>query len=280
MTLGEKIKAARKRLKRTQSELCGEVITRNMLSAIERNKANPSLDTLKHLADTLNLPISYLVTEDDDLFFYEKQKLIFKIKEAYGEHKYSLCISLISKLSKADDELTYILAESHFALGKKAVMNGSLITALKHLEQAERCCAETLYSTHALEHSLLLYTALAKNIQSPLLELDVNRFESGADAEGDYEFYSYVKNNSAFIYKTPIFAKHMKAKNLMKNRKYQDAIKILCEIVDEKNPGSYNAYVMFGVYTDIEQCYKNLANFESAYKFASKRLSMLEGFKS
>ena len=73
MTLGQKIKARRKRLGLTQSELCKNKFTRNMLSAIERDKATPSLDSLKYIAEELSLPISYLVSDDDDMFFYEKR---------------------------------------------------------------------------------------------------------------------------------------------------------------------------------------------------------------
>ena len=55
MTLGEKIKAARKRKGMTQSDLAGKQITRNMLSAIESGRANPSLDTIIYLANIVNI---------------------------------------------------------------------------------------------------------------------------------------------------------------------------------------------------------------------------------
>ena len=46
-----------------------------------------------------------------------------------------------------------------------------------------------------------------------------------------------------------------------------------------KNSG-YNAFVVFGIYSDLEICYKELYNFEKAYLYSTKRMSMLEGFKS
>ena len=90
MTLGEKIKSARKRLNITQSELCTNVITRNMLSSIERGKASPSLSTLNYISSVLKLPISYLISDEDDLFFYEKKDSIDKIKSAFAESKYQM----------------------------------------------------------------------------------------------------------------------------------------------------------------------------------------------
>ena len=74
MLLGEKIKLARLAKKITQSQLAGDKVTRNMISRIETGTANPSLDTIKYLAQRLSLPVSYLLSEDDDLLFYEKKE--------------------------------------------------------------------------------------------------------------------------------------------------------------------------------------------------------------
>ena len=49
MTLGEKIKAQRKALGLTLKQLAGEDFSYSMLSQIENNKANPSMDLLQQL---------------------------------------------------------------------------------------------------------------------------------------------------------------------------------------------------------------------------------------
>ena len=59
MTLGEKIKNARKSKKITQAELAKDKITRNMVSCIESNRVNPSLETIRYIANELSLPVSY-----------------------------------------------------------------------------------------------------------------------------------------------------------------------------------------------------------------------------
>lgn len=64
MTLGEKIKQARNEAGLSQRELCGDVITRNMLSQIENGSARPSMDTLRYLASRLQKSISYFLEED------------------------------------------------------------------------------------------------------------------------------------------------------------------------------------------------------------------------
>jgi len=62
--LGKRLKEARLTKKMTQSDVVGTFITRNMLSQIESGAANPSLRTLEYLANTLELPIHYLIAEN------------------------------------------------------------------------------------------------------------------------------------------------------------------------------------------------------------------------
>ena len=63
MTLGEKIRQARQALGISQRQLCGEEITRNMLSLIENGAASPSMKTLTVLAERLGKPVSYFLDE-------------------------------------------------------------------------------------------------------------------------------------------------------------------------------------------------------------------------
>ena len=280
MTLSEKIKLRRKSRGLTQHELCGDKITRNMLSAIESGKATPSLETLRYLADGLCVPVAYLLSDDDDLFFFEKKEVIKDIIKDFNDKKYNSCILRISRLSGLDDELCYILCVSSFELGRRAVLKGSLYTAKDLLAKAKEYSQRTVYNTSVIDNLLLMYTSLADNIQSPLLEFDIKKFEANLDPDFEYEFYKYITGDFAYDYKNPVFRKHRIAKEQMKGRKYKEAIKTLEEIVAEKNPDTYNSYLMFGVYTDLENSAKQLLNFELAYKYASKRLSMLEGFKA
>ena len=64
MELGEKIRQARLEAGLSQRQLCGDVITRNMLSQIENGSARPSMDTLRYLAQQLGKPLSYFLEEE------------------------------------------------------------------------------------------------------------------------------------------------------------------------------------------------------------------------
>lgn len=63
MTLSEKLKQARLEAGLSQKQLCGDRITRNMLSQIENGSARPSMDTLKYFADRLGKSVSYFLEE-------------------------------------------------------------------------------------------------------------------------------------------------------------------------------------------------------------------------
>lgn len=280
MTLGEKIRKARKERKITQELLADGKITRNMLSAIESGKANPSLQTLSYIAERLDLPISYLVSEGDDLFFYEKGEAIDKILELYKNANFLECVQHINRLSGVDDQLAYLLATSYFELGRQAVMSGSLKSASEYLKLSKKYCLATVCNTKREENLILLYSALAENIQSPLLEFDQKQFENGIPDVYDYELVKYISQDTEYQYSNELFSKHMSAKNLMRLRKYREATVLLKEIEERKNLATYNAYMIFGVYSDLENCYKQLADFEQAYKYAAKRLSLIEGFKT
>ena len=63
MSLGEKLRQARLEAGLSQRALCGEEITRNMLSRIENGAAQPSMRTLQYLADRLGKPMSFFLEE-------------------------------------------------------------------------------------------------------------------------------------------------------------------------------------------------------------------------
>lgn len=64
MTMGQRILAARQAAGLSQRELAGGEITRNMLSSLEHDAANPSVATLRYLAQRLGKPVSYFLGED------------------------------------------------------------------------------------------------------------------------------------------------------------------------------------------------------------------------
>ena len=278
--LGKKIKDVRKAKGLTQAELAGNKITRNMLSGIENGTTNPSLDTLEYIADGLGVPVSYLISEDDDIFFFQKKEKIDKIYRAYEAKNFTACINMINSMVSKDSELNYILACAYLELGKKNVANGALITALENLSLAHQCCTDTKLDTLHIEAQIPMYVSIAKNVQSPLLEFDYQKYKSSLKEGMDFEFFNYLTQNFSYPFETPIYRLHMEAKALIKERNYTEAVKRLLFATELSKNEDYNAFVVFSIYTDLEYSYKQLYNYESAYLYSTKRMTLLEGFKS
>lgn len=66
-SLGERIRARRKELGLTQSQLGGTELTKGFISLIEKNRAKPSIETLILLARRLQRPIGYFLEESTPL---------------------------------------------------------------------------------------------------------------------------------------------------------------------------------------------------------------------
>jgi len=65
MSIGEKIKLHRKNAKLTQVQLAEKAnMSRSYLADLERNRYNPSLDTLTAIANALNINVSNLIDEE------------------------------------------------------------------------------------------------------------------------------------------------------------------------------------------------------------------------
>ncbi len=251
-----------------------------MLSAIERGVAKPSLDTVEYLAARLSVPLAYFFTDGDDLFLFEKEKSIKRIREALAAKSYKHCAELCERLSSIDDEIAYICAVCHFELGKKEMQNGSFASAQKHFSAFERMVELTRYDLRHYINAKRMYSCIIGNIQAPLLEFDADAFYSLNDDATDFEFYRYFIHDYEYPFKNRTLAKHSKAKRDINDRAYREAISTLLEIENDKTSKNYNVYIMFGVYSDLEQCYKQLFDFENAYRYASKKLSLIEGFKA
>ena len=280
MSIGTKIREIRLAKSMTQAELCQDKITRNMLSLIERESATPSLSTLEYIAERLDTPLFYFLTDEMSLFEAKKAKAIEGIRAAYSEKRYLDCINRINSIGEFDDELSMIIAFCYFAVGKASLLSGALLTASSQLELCEAHCARTVYNVSLITTAMPIYKALTRNIQSPLLELDVKTFDSNIELAGEYELFKYISMDLDFEYKNELFKLHAHAKKLIKNRRYLDALSVLKDLENRKSTIGYNAYAYFSIYSDIEACYKQIGDFENAYRYSSKRMSMLEGFKS
>lgn len=90
---------ARQEAGMSQRQLCGDTITRNMLSLIEHGTARPSVGTLKILAARLGKPLSYFLDDEatDTSAAAEALNLLIQAEEALRQEKYVLARELLEK---------------------------------------------------------------------------------------------------------------------------------------------------------------------------------------
>lgn len=102
--LGERIRELRKKKKMTLEALAGESLTKGMLSLIENNKANPSMESLAYIAGRLGVEITDLLEE---VSTQELRKTLEKAEQLYNSEtdsdKNKQIISLIEPFA---DNLT------------------------------------------------------------------------------------------------------------------------------------------------------------------------------
>ena len=214
------------------------------------------------------------------LFFYQKNKFIKQIKDEYKKRNFENCIKQIEKLSNIDDELAYILANCYFELGKTAVLSGKIISAKEYFLNFDKFSKKCIYDTALFELKKEMYYSVAENIQSPLLELDTDKYNDALTETTEIEFFKYLIQDNTYNYKNESYISHLRAKELIKSYRYNEAVMKLKSIENNKSKDNYNAYLTLSVYSDLETCYKNIMDFENAYRYCNKRLSLLEGFKS
>ena len=140
MELGEKIRQARLEAGLSQRQLCGDTITRNMLSQIESGKAGPSMATLQFLAGRLGKPVGYFLEEDAALS--PNIALMQAARQAYVEHGYDRVLQILEDYRQPDElfdpEYMYLIALAALEQGARLLETGDALQAVPLLEQVHR----------------------------------------------------------------------------------------------------------------------------------------------
>ncbi len=140
MTLGEKLRQARLEAGLSQRQLCGDTITRNMLSQIENGSANPSMATLRYLAEQLGKNVSYFLQEETVLS--PNLALLQHARHSYAAHKYNAVLHMAQAYQGPDplfdEEWHYLCALSALASAEEMAAHNDWIEAAPLLENVHR----------------------------------------------------------------------------------------------------------------------------------------------
>ena len=172
MELSQKLKQARLDAGLSQKALCGDRITRNMLSQIENGSARPSMDTLKFLAGQLGKPLSYFLEED--AVTSPNLELMAKARSAEPAETLRLLEQYQSPDPTFDQERWFLEALTCLTLAEDALLQNKSAYARNLLERAQLAGSHTPYYTadHERRRLLLLHRAGEAVPENQLPSLD------------------------------------------------------------------------------------------------------------
>lgn len=171
MELGERIKQARLAAGLSQRQLCGDTITRNMLSLIESGRARPSMDTLAYLAARLGKPMGFFLEEDAVLS--PNQTIMSDARDAYTQGRFRDVLAALEGYEQPDTvfdaERFFLEALAAMGLAEQVLGEGKTVYAQSLLEQARSAGTRSAYYTKDTERRRLLLCYQADPAQATVL---------------------------------------------------------------------------------------------------------------
>lgn len=267
MELGEKLLRARQEAGLSQRQLCGQEITRNMLSQIEHGTARPSMSTLRYLAARLGKPVSYFLEEE--AMVSPNQAAMDAARSAYDAGNYAAGLEALKDCRSPDAvydrerKLLEILLR--LALAEEAIAAHREAYARELLEQA--AALDSAYCAQELEHRrlLLLGRLRGQNLReicAGLPALDAELLLRGAAAleDGDAEKAARLLE-AADDRETPQWCL-LRGETFLRQGEYAQAARCF-----------HNAEAVCPRETAprLEQCYRELGDYKQAYYYACKQ---------
>ncbi len=286
MNIGEKIKSLRTAKLMTQSELAGSEITRNMLSRIENGAAQPSLDTLRYLANRLKVSPGFLLSDASDEQLYVKREAINGIKTSFLTGDYRICrdICLNSGICE-DDEVQLILAECTLEIAIEEFVAGNLHVACEFFDMALSSCACTIYNTDHIASACAVYFRYMREISATLSSNVIDETEAPIFSAMNDAFCMYasdfinLKNqeNNARILPSKCenpYSLHLNATECMENNDYKEGYELLHKIL--VNDAQIPDPMMYFIFCDLEVCCREIEEFKGAYQYSMHKIELLQ----
>lgn len=288
MSVGSKIKALRKKRGLTQDALAENIISRSMLSRIESGSAEPSISSLKALADRLGISAGYLLEDSEELLPAERSLYAKQLFDKLGSNDFAACLEIFSKtdfLSKK--EFAGIYVHCSFSCAVSDFFIGDFSNAKTHLENIKKVLPTVDISVLSvtIERINVLYSVM-ENITA------IESISSHAPEKPDFTFQP-----SLFLFMLKLlgdgrisectalldfceldsyYFNYIKAQILIKDYKFIDAIILLKGIcTSEKVP----LFLKLLCYSSMESCCKLCEDYKGAYENRLQYTSLLGRIK-
>ena len=284
LSLGKKIKNLRLQKGMTQAELAGETITRNMLSQIENETAQPSVNTILELSERLDAPAEYFFSEISDPEPFYKLLALEKIRKAYAAKDYGKCIYRLDRLGVSDDETEYLYAQAFFGKAQDFYREGRFATSEEFFGKALAHAEKTAYIRAEFSDMVAQYLSAIHTVWKKEKNF-VSDDTSGVQIKNlfsDMMYPSFLSGgqSEAFLRALdPLYAKHLLIHSKMQ-KEYSDAeaesfmqaLRDILENVNEKEAAVLKYYVL----CDLEVLAQKTGDYKCAYECASSRLALSE----
>ena len=264
MELGQRIKAARLEAGLSQRQLCAEACTRNMLSLIESGKARPSMETLRHFSGRLGKPISWFLGEEMQL--PANQQVMEKAEHALENGDFSGGLEILGDYRGPDpvfDQARYFLEVAFLLeLADRAVQQKKLPYARGLLDRVARAGANTAYPWDRQRWLLLRFAAgePAEELAPQLTGTEDRLILLASAALADRKYDRAIAYLTAADAREPTWYL-LFGQAAMEKGEYAAAAESLKNAEDRYPKQCFPA---------LEICYRELGNFERAYKYACK----------
>ena len=262
MILGERLRQARLDAGLSQRQLCGDTITRNMLSQIENGNARPSMDTLRFLADRLGKPMAYFLEEQ--AVTSPNQAIMAQARQAKPAVVLDLLKSYRVPDPVFDPERFLLEALSYLTLAEQAIGSGKMMLAASLLTHASHAGEMTPYYTPELERRRLLLLGQTGMEDAALL----------AQLLPDNTDELLLRAQSAFASQDFTQAQVLLNAAPTRDRRWHYSQAELA-FAQEQYKIAAEHYIQAEqtqkIYARLEVCYRELGNFERAYYYACKQ---------
>ena len=263
MELGEKLHQARIEAGLSQRQLCGDIITRNMLSLIEHGSAKPSMETLKLLAARLGKPVSYFL--DENALTSPNCSVMESACRLYDRKEYDAAALVLVEYRGPDpvydrqQELLSVLISlelAEAAIGEKRYLYG-----LELLEKANR---ETAWCNEELNRRrlLLLGQLPGQKVSGKLPSLDGELLLRAEEAIGSGNFERAGHLLESAEDRDSCRWNLLRAQVHLEHSNFREAAACL----HKAEPDFPKETVPL-----LEKCYRELEDYKRAYEYACKQ---------
>jgi transcriptional regulator with XRE-family HTH domain len=250
MDLGQRLKNARLEAGLSQRQLCGDMITRNMLSQIENGSAKPSMDTLRYLARQLGKSVSFFLEETVPS---SNQDLILEARNAFTAGNWKESIAILKGFSLPDP-----VFEPEFYLLLSLCNTKLAESDPTYLAAAEEAAAHTPYDTPDLHRRRLLLACREDPKQLCRLP-DEELLLRARQALNGADFPRCLTLLEEAACKTSLEWLLLRGDCAAAEEKWADAIVW------------YRQVETMDAYKRLEQCYLQLEDYKMAYFYACKQ---------